>query len=87
MREKPVYLMVPKKFVVAAVSVALVLFIGVLTSFQYANWVDQRSNQRLCGVVVLSNEAYAANPSTSVLRQQLAAAMAQLEKEYKCKKR
>jgi len=83
--EKPTYIMVPRKLIIAWLTTSSVIFIGVLASFQYANYVDRQSNQRLCGVVVLSNEVYKANPPKTVLGQKIAAAMEKLQNDYSCK--
>lgn len=78
--------MVPRKLVVTAVIAYLCLAIGFIASIQWANYVDRRSNQRLCGVITLSNEAYKSNPKPTPVGQKLGNAMEILSGQYDCQK-
>jgi len=84
-KTRAVYIMVPRKLVITAITAYVCLFIGVAGSIQWANYVDRRSNQRLCGVIVLSNEAYKSNPRPTPVGQKLGNAMEKLSNDYDCK--
>ncbi|MDT4991408.1 MAG: hypothetical protein QOH97_1300 [Actinoplanes sp.] len=45
---------------------------------------QRRSEQALCEVVVLSDDAYRAHPPATPTGQQIAAAMARLREKYHC---
>lgn len=87
MSEKPVptFVMVPRKLVIAWVITTALLFTMILLSFQYADYVDRRSNQRWCGLVGLFNESYAERPPETDLGKKIATAMAELPKSFECK--
>jgi hypothetical protein len=79
-KKQIVYLMIPRKLVVGVTSLWLVLFIGVLASFQYTNYVARQ----LCGVINISNDAYKANPNPSPTLQRLIKEFDKLNKHYHC---
>lgn len=83
-REKRVYVMVSRKVAVTLVTVGLCLFLGILASFQYANFIDRKSNQRWCGVVGLFNESYKEVPPTNPTGVKIAKEMFIIEKEFSC---
>lgn len=90
--DSKVYLMVPRSLTVTFIATAICLFIGIVASFQYANYVDRKSSHELCGVVILSNDLYKALPPDPRLASnvvatinRLRAAMLQLQEDYKCK--
>ncbi len=85
MKPNQVYITIPRKAIVAILSAFICLLIGVVSSFQYADYIDRRSNQRWCGVVRLFNTAYVENPPPSTLGKEIASAMVNLEKEFSCK--
>jgi hypothetical protein len=82
---KSTYVMVPKKLVVTAVIAYVCLVIGVILSVQWASYVDRRSNQRLCGVITISNDIYRTSPPPSDVKKKLSTAMEKLQSDYKCK--
>lgn len=77
--------MVPRKLMVAAVAAFLSMLIMTASSIQWANYIDRRSNQRWCELVVLFNTEYRENPPTTVLGKQIAAAMLVLQDDFSCK--
>lgn len=83
--KQPVYVMVPKKLVSAAVAVFVVLFLSNLGSYQYANYVDRQSNHRLCGIIVVSLKNAKLVPPTTEIQKQGMAAMQLLAEEFHCK--
>ncbi len=83
-KDNPHYLLVPRKTVITIISVFVCLMVGIIASFQYANYVDRQSNQKWCGVVTLFNESYKEIPPTTDLGRKISAAMLQLEGEFKC---
>lgn len=62
----------------------LVLVVGILAAFQYANYVDRRSNQKWCDLVGLFNDAYVANPPNTETGKKIAIKMREIEQEFKC---
>jgi hypothetical protein len=84
-KQKPVFILVPKRLLAAWITTTIVLFVGVLVSFQYANYVDRKSNQRWCGIVLLFNKAYKTTPPPTDIGKQIAARMAIIQKEFGCK--
>lgn len=80
---KQVFLVIPRRLMITLAAVAMLLFLLIGVSFQWAAYVDGRSNQRLCNLVVLFDNAYS-NPKTE-LQQKAAAAFRQLREEYRCK--
>lgn len=83
----PTYIMVPRKFVIAWIASFIVMFMMTASSIQWASYIDRRSNQRLCTVIVLSNRASKTYPPQSELIQQIAAAMFRLQKDYDCREK
>jgi hypothetical protein len=81
---KPVFLVVKRRAIFAALTVFICMFLGVIGAFQYANYVDMRSNQRWCEIVILFNESYKENPPTTATGAEIARAMLNLSKEFKC---
>lgn len=84
-KPRAVYIMVPRKLVITAVIAYICLLVGVIGSIQWASYVDRRSNQRLCGVITLSNEAYKSNPKPTSVGKKLGNAMEKLQGDYDCK--
>lgn len=82
--DKPHYILVPRKAVIAVISIFICLMCGVIASFQYANYVDRSSNQRWCELVGLFNTSYKEIPPPTDLGKKIAAAMLHIEEEFKC---
>jgi hypothetical protein len=83
-KDKPHYLLVSRKAFIAFVTVFITLLIGILASFQYANYVDRKSNGQWCELVGLFNISYKEIPPTTDLGRKIAAAMLRIEEEFKC---
>lgn len=73
--------MIPRR---VFVTVCICLVIGIMASFQYANYVDRRSNQKWCDLVGLFNDTYVANPPTTDTGKKIAVKMRQIEDEFNC---
>lgn len=82
---RPTYLMIPRKLVIAWIVSFLCLLIGVIASFQYANYVDRRSNMRLCGVVTMYTKENIENPPASALGRNLGVEFLKLKAVFSCK--
>ena len=82
---RPTYVMVPRKLIITWFSTTLILFIMILFSFQYANYVDRRSNGLWCGVVNLFDDTYKESPPTTDAGKSLAAEFDRIRKGFKCK--
>lgn len=85
MAEEPHYLMVKRRFVVAWLIVTLVLFLGILASFQYANWVDRKSNQQWCGIIDVFLDTYKTSPPPTEIGRLLETEFKNIREFYKCK--
>jgi hypothetical protein len=83
--KEPVYIMVPRKLLVTWVITTLVLFIAVVASFQYTNYVDRRSNRAWCGTVELFTNTYKRTPPTTASGQILANEFVKLSQRFECK--
>ena len=81
---KPVYLVIKRRAIIAALTVFICMFIGVIGAFQYADYVDRRSNQRWCGIVSLFNENYAESPPSTTTGKKIAVAMLHLARDFDC---
>lgn len=86
MADRPTFIMVPRRLMYTWVAVTLVLFISILSSFQYANYVDRESNKQWCSVISLFNQAYRENPPPSELGKKIAAGMLVLQQKFSCGK-
>jgi hypothetical protein len=66
----------------------LIMVVTAVVGPGLAIWVSaanqHRSEQALCEVVVLSDDAYRAHPPATPTGQQIAAAMARLREKYHC---
>jgi hypothetical protein len=82
--DKHVYIMVPRKLVIAVLTAFVVLFIGLLASFQYANYVDRRSNKVWCGIVVLFDDTYKKSPPTFDTGKILAKEFVRIRQDFTC---
>lgn len=81
----PHLILVPRKAVVALTIAWFVLFILVIGSYQYANFVDRRSNRHWCGIVTLFNESYKQEPPTTATGKVLEVEFRHLEEDFSCK--
>lgn len=84
-RNRPTYIMVPRKLIVAWITSTAVLFIMVIASFQYSNYVDRKSNTFWCGIVVMFDDTYKETPPPTPVGQKLAIEFSKIRKGYKCK--
>lgn len=85
MAERPTYLMIPRKFVIAWFVTVTVPFLMILGSYQYANYVDRKSNEQWCEVIVLFNTAYKTNPPPTDLGKKIAKGMLDIQNKFHCK--
>lgn len=66
---------------------ALTAVLGPAAAIGVSAWNQHQSEQALCEVIVLSENAYQKNPAPSATVQELAAAMARLRQKYHCSAR
>lgn len=85
-KEKPTFIMVPRKLMIAWTASFIVMLIMTGSSIQWANYIDRRSNQRWCGLVSLFNQAYRDNPPTTILGKDIAIEMLNIQRDFSCKK-
>jgi hypothetical protein len=83
-KDDKVYIVLKRRFVRTIITLFIVFIIGVISSFQYANYVDQRSNKRWCDIVTLFNESYKTLPPSTDLGRKISAAMIVLEQDFHC---
>jgi hypothetical protein len=83
-REKPTYIMVPRRLMYTWVASFVCMVIMTGLSVEYASYTDNRSNHRWCGLVKLFNEAYKENPSPTPLGKNIASEMHRIYKEFHC---
>lgn len=79
-RDRPVYLMVPRKVTTAVIAAFICAIILGLVAIQWTNYVDRKSNQRLCGVIALFTNTSTTDPVPANLSRD----MAILSRNYKC---
>lgn len=76
---------IPPRRVLYALIVALVTAISVASiSVYYANYVDRKSNQRWCGMVVALDNTYREKPPNSDLGRDLANEFRKLRHDFDC---
>ncbi len=78
--------MVPRRLVITTTAAFIGMFIMMVASFQFAYWIDSRSNQRLCSITRLFNKAYEENPPSTQLGKDIQTEMENLQRFNKCKK-
>lgn len=83
-RHVQTYIMLSRKLITTWLVVTIVLFIGILTSFQYTNYVDRKSNSQLCGMVTIFYEATRASPENTEIVKRALMEFGKLQKLYKC---
>lgn len=83
--DRQVFVIVSKKLMLAwfITYATALLFIGLATL--WANYIDKRSNQRWCGIVVMFDDTYKETPPTTPLGQNLATEFKILRQDFKCK--
>ncbi len=82
---KAEYVLVSKRFVRSSIIAYLILFILVIASFQYTNYVERRSNRIWCGVVVLFDDTYKKSPPPTEVGKLLAPQFARMVDSFRCK--
>lgn len=82
--DKHHYILVSRSTAIAVISGFICLFIGLVASFQYADYVDRRSNQRLCGLISLFNESYNEVPPTNPTGQRISEEMYEIAGDFRC---
>ncbi len=82
--DQVVYIMVPRKFIITLITIAAVCLIAAGVAMQWASYVDDRSNQRWCGIVDLFNETYRESPPPTEIGKKLAVEFIQLDKSFHC---
>lgn len=87
MTEKSSYphlVMVPRKAIISIIIAWFVLFVMVIGSYQYANFVDRRSNRHWCGIVNLFNDSYKQEPPATAAGKVLEAEFKHLKEDFGC---
>jgi hypothetical protein len=84
-KDKPTYIMVPRKLVTAWVVSFITMLVMVCATIQWAYYIDKRSNQRWCGLVKLFNEEYKKEPPTNDLGKNIAREMLKIQNSFGCK--
>ena len=85
--DKPHYVLIPRKTTIAILTIFVCLLIGIIASFQYASYVDRKSNLRWCGVVGLFIESYREIPPPTELGKKIQAEMYKIEGDFGCPKK
>ena len=80
--DKPTFIMVPKRLMMAIIVGFLVLLIGNIAAVQWASWVDHKSNARWCGIVILFDDSNKASPPKTDFGKQIAAEFNVLRKDW-----
>lgn len=81
----PVFMMVPRKLIIAWLVSFICLATMAISAIMWANYVDRRSNQRWCGIVVLYDDRIRTNPPTDDMGRKAALEFTRLRKEFSCK--
>lgn len=81
---QPVFIMVPRKLIITWITINIVLFIGVIGSFQYTNYVDRSSNRLWCGMIVLFDDTYKKSPPPTPTGRILADEFRRLRSSFDC---
>lgn len=84
-KQQQIIYALPRRLMIATTSAFIVMFIMMIASFQFAYWIDSRSNQRLCSITTLFNKAYEENPPPTQLGKDIHAEMEKLQRINKCK--
>lgn len=75
---------IPHKFMYTWIVsfIAMALLTGA--AIQYSNYVDRKSNERWCGVVVTLDNSYQKTPPQTAAGQDIAREMKKLRREFRC---
>lgn len=84
-KKSPVYLMIPRKLIIAWLVSTVVLMVMIIASFQYANYVDRKSNSYWCGIVLLFTDTYKKKPPPTETGKILAHEFQNLRTGFGCK--
>lgn len=84
-RDKPTYIMVPRKMIVTWIATTTVLIVINISLFQYANYIERKDNSLLCGIVILFDNTYKQNPPAPGRGQVLAQEFHRIRTGYNCK--
>lgn len=76
--------MVPRKLIFASFISYICMLIMTVSSIQWANYVDRRSNQRWCNIVKLIDDGNAANPPPTKREQDFAIEIRILRENFDC---
>jgi hypothetical protein len=76
----PSYVAIPRKWVMAWITVNIVLFVGILGAYQYTFYIAQQT----CGVIKITTETYQETPSTTATGKILATEFKRLARKYHC---
>lgn len=87
MTDERIFVIPKRRAVLAIVTALIVLFIGMLASFQYANYVNRQSNQKWCGIIVLFDDTYKEAPPPSDAGKKFAVEFSKLRNapDYNCR--
>ncbi len=67
-----------------AYSTIFLIFLMIML-WQYVNYIDRRSDQRTCGLIVLFDNNYTSIPPDSSLGKKNAIDLERVRSEFKCK--
>ncbi len=81
-KDKPTYIMIPRNLMRSFIAAFVVLFICFGITIQWFNFVDRRSNQRWCKIVVLFDNANLQKPPTDEFGTQVALEFHSIRKEW-----
>jgi hypothetical protein len=84
-KDKPTYIMVPKRFITTWIMSFICLAVMSAAAIQWAGYVDRRSNQRWCGIVVLLDNRNIAHPPPTTDGKLFATKLHQIRTEFDCK--
>lgn len=76
----------PRSWIIAWLTSFICMMALTGTAIQYANYVDRKSNQRWCGLFLILDDAYSATPPQNEAGRKLAQEIAQLVRDFECKK-
>ena len=75
---------IPKSFLYYLVVSFVSALVMTLVAVVYANYVDNRSNQRWCGIVSTMDEVYREEPPTLDTGKRLAEEIKKLKNDFRC---
>ena len=83
-KDKPTYIMVPRNLIITWLTTTFILFVLVIASFQYTNYVDRRSNGLWCGIISLFDNTYQKSPPPTETGRILAGEFRRISSEFRC---